>query len=377
VVAKTGISVEGLNANDVFTKLTDKGVSEREASEFIAGWLLTNLGKVRRTFNYKTAFPATDPDCVSHFARTFVHNDWHDGQDLVQAEQTSGEDGFNLRFHKIENDLDALGADVAEVFLCLASMRGKLAALLDEIKAELNTIEGDLADLKGDRDGFPTFPGRVKIADRYAGTTQFLGKPMDVFRDESGQLLLTPSVVVAAGGGFTDPHERLNRVQMFAKYAQESNTFKGLFTGQPVTKEQVIAAAGTETLDDGTSVADALAILPDGAKFSSSDTFVAGIADREGLALKTSGVAEAAITTAFGAESEVSNVSEAAVTDLQALPVEARTALATGGVTTVGALSKLSPDKATEILTHAGVTNVSAGEAAGWIAGARALSLVR
>ena len=70
-------------------------------------------------------------------------------------------------------------------------------------------------------------------------------------------------------------------------------------------------------------------------------------------------------------------VSGAAVTDLQALPVETRTALATGGVATVGDLAKLSPDKAVQILNAGGVTNVTAGDAAGFIAGARALSLVR
>src|SRR5207237_2615623 len=161
-----------------------------------------------------------------------------------------------------------------------------------------------------------------RLVDRYAGTTQFLGKPVDVFRDDTGQLVLTPSVTMAIGGGLTDPQERLNRVQEFAMYAQSNAKFKALFTGQPVTKEQVIAAVGGDTTPGGLQVADALAILPDGARFSSPDTFVQGVADREGLALKTSGVGDAAITSALGT-TDVSTVGDAAVTDLQAVPVDA------------------------------------------------------
>ena len=217
----------------------------------------------------------------------------------------------------------------------------------------------------------------MKLIDRYAGTTQFLGNPVDVFRDETGQLLLTPSVTIAQAGGFTDPQERLNRVTDFAEYAQSSANFKALFTGQPVTKEQVLAAVGNDATPGGSTVADSLAILPDGARFSSADTFVQGIADREGLALKTSGIGDAAITAAFGAETDVPTVSSAAVTDLQSVPLEARTALAAGGVNTVGDLAKLAPEAAANILTSAGIANVTAPQAAGWIAGARALTLVR
>jgi len=373
VATLTGISIQGINANDVYSKIVEAGVSDTTASEVIGAWLLANAGKLRRQFTYHTDFPATEADCVPHFVRSFVHVDWFDGQNTVQAQQTPDEEGFNVRFHKIEADFDSLSADVAEAFLCIGNMRAALAALLGEIKDELNTIEGDLADLKNPPDATP---GRIKLVDRYAGTTQFLGKPVDVFRDDTGQLVLTPSVTMAIGGGFTDPQERLNRVQDFAEYAQSNAKFQALFTGQPVTKEQVIAAVGGDTTPGGLQVADALAILPDGSRFSTPDTFVQGLADREGLALKTSGVGDAAVTAALGT-TDVATVSDAAVTDLQAVPVDARAALAAGGVNTVGALAKLSPTDAATLLTKAGVQNVSATDAAGWIAGARALTLVR
>jgi hypothetical protein len=44
------------------------------------------------------------------YARAFNHEDWIDNEDVVQAE---GEDGFNVRFHAIEDELDKVGAAFA------------------------------------------------------------------------------------------------------------------------------------------------------------------------------------------------------------------------------------------------------------------------
>jgi len=94
----------------------------------------------RTPFDYATSFPAVDPNCVAAFLRSFHHQDWVDGESPVQAEQTTGEDGFNLRFHRIEQDLDRLAADVSKAFVCMAAMRASLRLLLDEIRTELNRL---------------------------------------------------------------------------------------------------------------------------------------------------------------------------------------------------------------------------------------------
>ncbi len=76
------------------------------------------------------------------FERTFEHTDWVDGEDVVRAE---GEEGFNTRFHKIEQDLDALGKSLDFI----KRTRGELAALLQKIK-------GEFADMQGTRElSFP------------------------------------------------------------------------------------------------------------------------------------------------------------------------------------------------------------------------------
>ena len=37
--------------------------------------------------------------------QSFKHQDWVDGVSVVQAGQTPGEEGFNDRLHRVENDL--------------------------------------------------------------------------------------------------------------------------------------------------------------------------------------------------------------------------------------------------------------------------------
>src|SRR4051812_29352272 len=103
-----------MTAEDIFDKLTKTGVSKTEAQLVVANWILGNAGFLPRGFAFNTPFAADEPDCAPQFARSFAHEDWIDGENVVQAEQTTGEEGFNLRFHRIEADLDALGRDVAQ-----------------------------------------------------------------------------------------------------------------------------------------------------------------------------------------------------------------------------------------------------------------------
>jgi hypothetical protein len=377
-VAFDEIEIEGMNANDVYSNILQAGISRAEATEFVGSWLLANAGKTRRTFDYRTDFPATEPDCTSHFHRSFVHRDWQDGEDLVQAEQSAGEDGFNLRFHKIENDLDALGADVAEAFLCLAEMRSSLRSLLDEIKTELNTIEGDLATLKSAPQTGPPV-GPTKFGGQYVGTTQFLGNYVDVFQDATGQMILTPGIKVTGGTGgpVVDPEERLGRATGFASFAATNQAFRGLFAGnKTVTKDQVLNAVGN-VLVDGVAVSDLIDILPSTARFSSPEAFASGLAEREGLALRTSGTGDAAVASALGFQGGIGAVGDASIHDFQVVPANARTALAAGGITSVGALAKMAPAAVATALREGGVAGVTAGDAAGWVAAAQTLGAVR
>ena len=277
-MAQNEIDIQGTNENEVYSNIVHAGVSKPQATELDPARLLGNAGRTRRTFAYQTDFPATEADCTSHFHRTFAHRDWRDGEDLVQAEQSSGEDGFNLRFHRIENDLDALGADVAEAFLCLGRCAPRCAPAR-RAEGRVNMIEGDLADLKSGPAGGPA---ARRISAPKLGTTSFLGSNVDVFQDPSGQMILTrgdqghrrhrrPGRRSGAAPGTRD--ELLGRSASTATMIRR--TVAG--GGNPVTKQEVLDKVGSAVVD-GTPVSGLIDILPDTAKL-----LVAGGVLRRGL----------------------------------------------------------------------------------------------
>jgi hypothetical protein len=111
-------------------------------------------------FDYKFPVPPSDPHCANAFQQTFHHKDWIDGQDVVQAGATADEDGFNLRFQRIESDIAALNSNLANAFACINVLRAQLAEVLAEIKTQLNpppakkSKEGkDVKDFKDGKDG--------------------------------------------------------------------------------------------------------------------------------------------------------------------------------------------------------------------------------
>lgn len=139
-------------------ELADKqNISNAAFNGLLWGLLGTTLGTTERHFSYGATLAAADPGCAPHFARSFVHIDWIDGESIVQAEETSLEDGFNKRFHRIETDFDAMAADVRQLFNCLAALRAQLAARLEEIKTELNAINGDIAACCKKDSGTPVY----------------------------------------------------------------------------------------------------------------------------------------------------------------------------------------------------------------------------
>jgi hypothetical protein len=122
------------------------GFTEAQAGVLID--VFTGIVQTQRTFGYSTPFPAVDADCTLEFTRSFTHQDWIDGESVCQAEESTAEEGFNRRFHNIEDDIDALASEIGKAFLCLAETRASLRALLDEIQAEINRINGDIFRLR-------------------------------------------------------------------------------------------------------------------------------------------------------------------------------------------------------------------------------------
>ena len=140
------LQLGGKSPSEIYTDITKAGISQADASLIVSGWIYQNFGKVKHVFNYVPAFAATNANDASHFAQSFHHTPWVDGESVVQAEQTVGEDGFNLRLTHIESDLASLGTEVARAFTVLADLRKTLSVALEEIRTEINRINSDVFD---------------------------------------------------------------------------------------------------------------------------------------------------------------------------------------------------------------------------------------
>lgn len=89
-------------------------------------------------FNYNPPFPGAVQNSASTYVRRFVHRDWVDLQDVVQAGSTPQESGINARMHAIEADLDAVRADLQRAYQLIADLRSALAVALVQARDEIN-----------------------------------------------------------------------------------------------------------------------------------------------------------------------------------------------------------------------------------------------
>ncbi len=149
---------ETVSLDEILTTANELNMSQEQTLNFLWGAIDLVKQKSKRVFSYSQPFATTDTDCGAQFARSFVHQDWIDGESVVQAETNTLEEGFNSRFHKIEDDLDALSADIAKAFVCLAEQRAEISKLLGEIRTEINLINGDIHDCCHKSDGTVVWP---------------------------------------------------------------------------------------------------------------------------------------------------------------------------------------------------------------------------
>lgn len=366
-----------MTAEAVYDTLMDKGVSKTDAAVIASGWIFENFGKVKRTFNYVQPFPAVEPSCDNSFGRSFAHDDWVDGESVVQAETTTGEKGFNARFHDIEKDLDALGADVAKAFSCLAEMRTNLRNLLDEIRAELNRLNSDMHDCCSQRfppgtavDPLPNFGG---LTSKFLGMSVIDGKNVTMWNTPQGMLMI-PAVTPIAGDIVMDP--RVKRVSALAQLIEDDPRIRKTFQNQPVSKKELVDRFGNEIAKDGHSIRQLVSILPESATLGNLDLLVQALGEREAAALRTTSGADAAIAAVFGLETRADTVGKSPLDRFSSLPRKARTVLISQNVKTMNEFADKAPVQIAKLLNSQGV-ETSVGEAAAWVTEAKTLILVR
>lgn len=138
-----------LDTAELLDRMEVVGLASDVQGAVIANIILERVGRRQRRFSYSNPVDATADECVALYARTLEHADWVNGEDMVDAEE------FNERFHQIEADTDAAARDAATALSCVMGLRAQLARALEEIKGQINSIHGDIFDMRDD----PPFVG--------------------------------------------------------------------------------------------------------------------------------------------------------------------------------------------------------------------------
>jgi hypothetical protein len=353
----------GVPLLDVVRKLETTALSKNETALVLAGWLLENVGRTQRTFSYRAALAN---ECDVQFNRVFAHQDWRDGEDVVQAEDYGDVIGFNTRFNNVGADLDTLGERLRELAQCVNELRASVGLLFEEVRLELNRLNADVFALQPDQ-GPTVQPGVPISPGKYLGQAKFFGQDVQLFQTPSGILSL-PLVTraMAVGGG------RVERVATLARYLEEEPEVRGAFEGGPVTRGELVERFGDRTLPSGERLADVIEVLPAEAAFESPAAVIDAVADLEAGLIRAAGGIEATLAETFGVTAAVENVTAAPVASIETIPAEARAAISAAGVSTVAELATTPVAVLVERAREAG-HELSVGEAAAVTARARTL----
>lgn len=352
----------GMTANQVLTKLTDAKISQEEASRFVAGWVWENAFGLGRRFDYGVPFPAVDPaPAPAAFAREFQHTDWVDGESTVQAGETPTEQGFNTRFHKIERDLDRLGALVGTFAATMAAMRASLHDALEEVRAELNRINADIADLRSGR-GVNIGPVAFDPGPKFVGATKFFDKQVQVWQTTEGRTFTIPVVEAVSLPGVAGGTRAPKVAEVLGRDADIRANFPAA-----VKVSDLVSKFGDRRTADGVPLADMLAAVPADQTFTNLDAVVADLADRDAALLRGVG-ADAGVRNTLGVAAGQGGTAPAG--RIEGVSPQVSDALGAANMRTVADLASATPDKLTAAAAARGQA-LSAGQAASIIARAR------
>jgi hypothetical protein len=368
------MNFDGVTVTELYNTFVAGGVPASDAAVMVSSWIYENVGKTHRVFNYVQPFPEVEPACQPPpFTRTFHHDDWVDGEDVVQAGATTGELGFNERFHRIETDLDHLGADVAKAFGCLASMRSALRHLLDEIRAEINRLHDATHEwaVLSPTINLDKVPNYLSVLDfgKYMGTQKFLDRTVSVWQTKQGTLIL-PAVESLGVDVVLGP--KLKNAAMMSRFVAEEPKIREQFS-RPFRLDDLLHVFGDSLVADGRTVRDVLKVLPATMQFDGIDHLLAETGEREAAMVRTTMGADSAVSAALGIDAGLERIGDADVAKLGSVPTKARTALTKAGVNTVGALAQMDTGQIVAIMQEAGIS-ATQGDAAEWNAFAKTLT---
>jgi len=264
----------GLDPGQMVDEIINKGLSKYDAARLVNNLVAINLGQSARHFVFSQALPTTDPaTCPPSFARSFNHQDWIDGESVVQAGESADDKGFNWRFNALAADLDALHIDALHMYQCLANLRTELVAALNDVAAELNRIDSDIAGAVVRLPAENPWKMNVTEAPQFLGVRELDGGKVTMWKTGQGILVLPTVDTVNLKDTIT---QRLGTGGLISRFTNDNPQFaKDLAHGLPV--QTLVDKYGSLPLGDGRTVAQGLAILPPSSIYSTPQLAVDAI----------------------------------------------------------------------------------------------------
>lgn len=304
----------GADPDALVTGLLAKGVSKYDAARLINNLVAVNLGQAPRHFTFTAPLPATTPaGCAPTFARTFSHVDWVDGESTVQAGESADDKGFNWRFNAIAADLDSLHADTEHLFQCLSTLRSALVQALQDIAAELNRIDSDIAGL-GTRVPPKNQWANLVDAPQFLGVRDLDGSKVTMWKTGQGVVVLPGIDTVGLQDTVT---QRVATGGLLAQYAAE-NPQLGTDLGAGKTVTDLITNYGSQKLADGRTLGQALSILPPTSTFTDTGSLVTAVNNQEQAFLRSTVGSVDAVGSVIGVTSAGAPLSSASATSVVA-----------------------------------------------------------
>jgi hypothetical protein len=355
VVDSAWVQAIGVDPVPIMDQIIAKGINQYDAAMLVNNLIAVNLAQAPRHFAFTQPLPAASAACTPKFAREFRHQDWVDGESVVQASESADDKGFNWRFNAIADDLDQLNLDTTTLFGCLDTLRTALVQALQDVAAELNRIDADIAKLTPQVKPATPFNNQILSAPQYMGTRNLDGSLVTVWQHDQGVLVL-PAVDTV---GLTNTiAQHINTGPALVGFTADSAAFSSA-VAKGMTVGQLISTYGQQQLTNGRTLGDVLSVLPPDQTFKDTTTLIDSVASWEqGYVRSTVGSVDA-ISAVTGVTSEGAPISVTAASFLASAVTSAptnlsATLLASGLNAT--AVSAMTEKDLTSKLSAAGTT---------------------
>jgi hypothetical protein len=354
-VTSNWIETIGVDPEPIMDEILNKGINKYDAAKLVNNLIAINLGQAPRHFNFSSPLPTSSAACTPKFVREFSHQAWIDGESAVQASESADDKGFNWRFNAIRDDLDNLHADTKTLFTCLDDTRTALVQALEDVAAELNRIDADIAGL-GTR-VLPQTPWHYGVVDapQFLGVRDLDGSKVTMWQHENNVFVL-PAVDTV---GLTNTIvQHINTGSVMVDYtAIDQNFVTDLGKGMSIA--QLTAKYGSNPVEDGRTVGQILSILPPDATFADATTLINNLVTVEqGYIRSTVGSVDAigALTGVTSTGAPISGGSAGVLAaSVTGAPSNLQSAITAAGLGSVSDIATLSANDLTSALTKLGV----------------------